>query len=69
MIKMVKDPYEGGYVPEECCTYSSNPLTAGNNVGKIDNIDLPCGCDCERECENCVIQRIMREYAEITGQA
>lgn len=69
MIKMVRDPYNGGYVPEECCTYASNPFTAGDNAGEIDDIDLPCGADCGKDCDECVIQRIMAEYAIMTGQA
>ena len=34
----------------------------------IYDIDLPCGADCGNNCDKCIIQKIMDEYAEITQQ-
>lgn len=51
----------GNYVPEECCSFSRNFETG--NI-EIDYVDLPCGADCDDQCQNCVIQRIMNEYTE-----
>lgn len=65
MIEMIKDD-DGLYAPRECCTFT-NPLTSGGR-SEIDDIDLPCGADCGNECRECVIQRIMNEYANLTGQ-
>lgn len=66
IIKMVK--YDDLYVPEECCTMT-NPITSGGK-SEADDAELPCegsGC-CVRECNACIIQRIMKEYAKCTGQ-
>ena len=65
-VQMVKYD-DGHYLPMECCTMT-NPLTSGG-MSEIDDIDLPCGQDCEKDCNNCIIQKIMDEYAEITMQA
>ena len=59
-VKMIKDE-DGNYVPEECCSFSRNFETG--NI-EIDDVDLPCGADCDDQCQNCVIQRIMNEYTE-----
>ena len=59
-VKMIKDE-DGNYVPEECCSFSRNFETG--NI-EIDDVDLPCGADCDDQCQNCVIQRIMK-YREI----
>ena len=59
-VKMIKDE-DGNYVPEECCSFSRNFETG--NI-EIDYVDLPCGADCDDQCQNCVIQRIMNEYTE-----
>ncbi len=64
-IHMVKDD-NGHYVPMECCSMT-NPITSGG-VSEIDEIDLPCGADCGNDCDKCIIQKIMDEYAEITQQ-
>lgn len=64
-VQMIKSD-DGHYVPMECCTMT-NPGTSGG-VSVIDDVDLPCGADCGKDCNECVIQRIMDEYAEITQQ-
>ena len=51
-VKMIKDE-DGNYVPEECCSFSRNFETG--NI-EIDHVDLPCGADCDDQCQNCVIQ-------------
>ena len=58
MIEMVKLD-DGDCVPRECCTFT-NPLTSGGK-SVVDDVELPCGADCENECSNCVIQKIMKE--------
>lgn len=52
---------DGNFVPKECCTFT-NPVTSGGEI-HIDDVDLPCGADCGGECEKCIIQHIMNEYA------
>lgn len=64
-VRMVKND-DNHYVPLECCTMT-NPLTSGG-ISEIDDIDIPCGSDCDKDCDKCIIQRIMDEYAEITYQ-
>lgn len=64
-VHMVKGD-NGHYVPMECCSMA-NPITGGG-VSEIDDIDLPCGLDCGNDCDKCIIQKIMDEYAEITQQ-
>lgn len=64
-VQMVQND-EGHYVPWECCSLT-NPRTSGG-VSVIDDIDLPCGADCGHDCDQCIIQKIMDEYAEITRQ-
>lgn len=64
-VRMIKDD-NCHYVPLECCTMT-NPLTSGG-ISEIDDVDLPCGSDCSKDCNNCIIQKIMDEYAEITCQ-
>lgn len=61
-VQMIKND-DGHYIPLECCTLT-NPKTSGG-ISVIDDIDLPCGAGCDKNCEECVIQRIMDEYAEI----
>lgn len=63
-VRMVE--YEGDWVPKECCSFT-NPMTSG---GKryVDDAETPCG-SCDGECSACVIQRIMNDYARVTGQA
>lgn len=65
MIKMIELD-DGSFVPRECCTIT-NPITDGGK-SVIDDIELPCGQDCCGDCTECVIQKIMDEYAELTGQ-
>ena len=64
-VQMIKND-DGHYVPMECCSMT-NPRTS-SGVSEIDEIDLPCGADCGNECNKCIIQKIMDEYAEITKQ-
>lgn len=64
MIEMVRDD-DGNFVPAECCTYT-NPATSGGE-SQVDDVDLPC-LECAHDCEKCVMQRIMNEYAALTGQ-
>ncbi len=64
MIKMVE--FEGVWVPEECCTMT-NPLTSGGE-SVPDDVEMPCE-GCTGECNECVIQRLMNDYARCTGQA
>lgn len=52
--------------PRECCTFT-NPLTSGGK-SVVDDVELPCGADCENECSNCVIQKIMNEYATLENK-
>ncbi len=68
MIKMVEFD-EGVWVPEECCTMT-NPLTSGGE-SVPDDVELPCeGSEtCAGECSECIIQRVMNDYAGCTGQA
>lgn len=65
MIKMVKLD-DDTYVPRECCTIT-NPITSGGK-SEIDDLVMPCSADCNWGCSECVIQRIMNEYAKLTGQ-
>lgn len=65
MIEMVKLD-DDAYVPRECCTMT-NPVTSGGK-SEVDDIDMPCGAGCGWECSECVVQKIMNEYAELTGQ-
>lgn len=64
VVKMVE--YEGEWIPEECCTFT-NPLTSGGER-YIDDAETPCS-NCDQECSECVIQRVMDDYARVTGQA
>ncbi len=64
-VQMLKDD-DGNYVPRDCCTMT-NPATSGG-VSEVDDVDLPCGVGCGMNCEECIVQKIMNEYAEITGQ-
>ena len=66
MIKMTR-VYGNAFVPKECCTFT-NPTTSEGKM-EIDDINLPCGNGCNGGCEKCVIQKIMNEYAEVTGQS
>lgn len=66
MVEMVKLDEET-YVPRECCTVT-NPMTSGGK-SEVDDVDMPCGSDCSGECSTCVVQKIMNEYAVLTGQA
>lgn len=65
MVKMVRFDDET-YVPEECCTVT-NPTTSGGK-SEIDDVEMPCEGGCDGECSKCVVQRIMNEYAALTGQ-
>lgn len=65
MIKMVKYD-DNTYVPEECCTMT-NPRTSGGE-SVPDDVEMPCDGSCDGYCSNCVIQRIMNDYAACTGQ-
>lgn len=62
-VEMIKDD-DGHYVPLDCCTMT-NPRTSGG-VSLIDEIELPCGWDCLRDCNNCIIQKVMDDYGELT---
>jgi len=62
-VQMIKND-NGHYIPLECCTITNSKTSGGISV--IDDIDLPCGADCGKNCEECIIQRIMDEYAEMT---
>lgn len=66
MVKMVMFDDET-YVPEECCTIT-NPMTSGGK-SEIDDVEMPCEGNCDGECSKCVVQKIMNEYAVLTGQA
>ena len=63
-IKMVE--FLGEMVPAELCTI--------DREGGADDFD-GCGCcfndptGAEGGCENCVVNRLFREYARLTGQA
>ena len=67
MIKMIEFD-EGVWVPEECCTMT-NPLTSGGK-SVPDDVEMPCeGSEtCTGECSECIIQKIMNDYARCTGQ-
>lgn len=52
---------DGNYVPKDCCTFTNPATSSGKSY--IDDVDLPCGADCNGECEKCIIQCIMNEYA------
>lgn len=65
MIKMVKYD-DNTYVPEECCTMT-NPRTSGGE-SVPDDVEMPCDGSCDGYCSNCIIQRIMNDYAACTGQ-
>ena len=65
MIKMVKLD-DGSYVPEDCCTFT-NPVTS-HGVVSVDDVNMPCGMDCNLDCENCIVQKVFNEYEKITGQ-
>ena len=67
MIKMIEFD-EGVWVPEECCTMM-NPTTSGGE-SVPDDVEMPCeGSEsCTGECSECVIQRIMNDYARCAGQ-
>lgn len=60
-VKMIKLE-DGNYVPEQCCSYARNFETG---ILEIDDIDLPCGADCGGQCQNCVVQDIMNDYAAL----
>ena len=60
-VKMLEIGH-GVYVPEECCSFARSFETG---FLEMDDIDLPCGADCRRDCSDCVIQKIMNEYAEL----
>jgi hypothetical protein len=68
MIKMVEFD-EGVWVPEECCTMTNPATSEGESVP--DDVEMPCeGSEsCTGDCDNCIIQIIMNEYALCTGQA
>lgn len=60
-VKMIKIE-DGCYVPEKCCSFARSFETG---FLEIDDISLPCGADCGGQCQNCVIQEIMNDYAEL----
>ena len=66
-ITMILDNDGCSSVPLECCTMT-NPLTTPSGKSEIDDVNLPCGEGCERDCGDCIIQKIMNEYAELTHQ-
>lgn len=65
MIKMTR-VYGDMYAPREYCTFT-NPVTSGGTE-EVDYVDMPCENGCEKECENCTLQKIMNEYARLTRQ-
>ena len=65
MIEMIKLD-NGDCVPRECCTFT-NPLTSGGK-SEVDDVELPCGADCENVCSKCVIQKLMNEYAALENK-
>mgnify|MGYP003290183745 FL=1 len=64
MIEMIKLE-DGNYVPKECCT-TTNPRTSGGK-SYVDDVELPCGENCDSDCCSCVIQKIMNEYAKLVN--
>ncbi len=54
---------DGNFVPKEICTFT-NPLTSGGK-SRIDDVDLPC--ECQDNCDHCIIQRVFNEYAALIG--
>ena len=65
MVEMIKLE-DGNYVPKECCTVT-NPITSGGN-SYVDDVELPCGENCDKNCDSCVIQKIMNAYAELISK-
>lgn len=65
MIEMVQME-DGSCVPKEWCSFT-NPLTSGGK-SEVDDIDMKCFGDCGGECENCDLQKLFNEYAELSGQ-
>lgn len=68
MIKMIEFD-EGVWVPEECCAMTNPTTSGGKSVPYV--VEIPCeGSEhCTGECSECVIQKIMNDYARCTGQA
>ncbi len=68
MIKMIEFD-EGVWVPEECCAMTNPTTSGGKSVPYV--VEMPCeGSEsCTSDCDNCIIQIIMNEYALCTGQA
>lgn len=57
--------FEGDIVPLELCTMT-NPETSGGE-SYADDCDT-CG-DCSGEnCDTCIVSKIFKEYARLTGQ-
>ncbi len=54
MIKMTR-VYGDMYAPREYCTFT-NPVTSGGTE-EVDYVDMPCENGCEKECENCTLQK------------
>lgn len=52
---------DGNFVPKDCCTFTNSATSGGKSY--VDDVDLPCGADCGGECEKCIVQCIMNEYA------
>lgn len=65
MVKMVKLE-DGVYVPRECCSFTNSFTSSGKS--EIDDVNMPCGADCDGECSECMVQKIMNEYTILTGQ-
>lgn len=65
IVKMIKLDDET-YVPEDWCTVT-NPVTSGGK-SEVDDVEMLCGGDCSGDCSSCEVQRIMNEYAVLTGQ-
>ena len=67
LVEMVE--CEGHYYPLDFCT-TTNPTTSGGK-SVVDDVDLPCGYDCEVEggCDMCPIQKVFDKYAKLTGQS
>lgn len=58
--------FEGDYIPKECCSFT-NPRTSGGK-SVVDDVNMPCSQGCEDNCKECIIQRILNDYAKLTGQ-
>lgn len=54
---------DGSYVPREWCHF-----TTIDGKEKIKDVDMKCVGTCDGECDDCNLQRLFNEYAELSGQ-